>query len=285
MNMNLKIITAANKNIGFGHLRRMKTLAHSLLKHGYNLDVELIESEGINVKDFFNFSETKNEKPDCVIFDHHHGLDQFIKDYKNKNIKTIALDYFSNNENADLTINIFEHYKPIPSGFRKTGFEYVMLREDLIPHKNKTKDLDYVLIIIGGADIKGESLEIAQSVSKMGYKVKLVYGPLVEKKNLNLNNVEVYSCPENLVELMANCKFAISNAGSTLFELTFLKKPVWVVPQSEFEQNIANYFFKNNWILGIGNKIDLNHNNISFDHFPITEFGAENIVKEIKGIL
>lgn len=283
--MNFKIITAANKNIGFGHLRRMKTLAHALLKHGYNLDIELIESEGIKVEDFINFPSTKTEKIDCVIFDHHHGLDQLIRNYKNKNIKTVALDYFSNNEHADLTINIFEHYKPIPQGKRKTGFEYVMLREDLIPFKKIVKNLDYILIILGGADIKGESLEIAQTISKQGHKVKLVYGPLVEKKNCTLSNVEIYYGPENLLQLMSDCSYAISNAGSTLFELTFLNKPVWVVPQSEFEQNIANYFLKNNWILGVGNNIDFHRKNISFDQFPIAESGAENIVKEIKGIL
>jgi spore coat polysaccharide biosynthesis predicted glycosyltransferase SpsG len=284
--MNIKIITAVNSKIGFGHLRRMKTLGLALFKRGHKVDVELIDSENINLKTFFDFELEKFSQIDCVLFDHHQGLDELIKGFKDKKIKTVALDYFSYKEHADLTINIFEHFKPIPEGKRKQGFQYVMLREDIVPLKSIVKDEGYVLVMLGGADINNSSLGIAKKLAQRGYKVKLIYGPLVAKKDIYIDQVEIYYGPNNLLNLMAGCSYAVCNAGSTLFELTYLKKSVWVSPQSEFEFRIASHFLNNKWILGLGDNPQL-ESQIDFsvlEKLPINEHGTENIINEIEGL-
>ena len=54
---------------------------------------------------------------------------------------------------------------------------------------------------------------------------------------------------------MASCDWAITNGGMTLLELMSLAKPVWVIPQTQAENRLANKLLKAKAILGIGEKI------------------------------
>ena len=85
---------------------------------------------------------------------------------------------------------------------------------------------------------------------------------------------------------MITCEMAASNGGTTLLELLYLKKVVFVYPQNRTELNFSKYLKKKGYNIFINNfridkkKIKKNINKIQANR-QIDEFGIERISKII----
>ena len=102
---------------------------------------------------------------------------------------------------------------------------------------------------------------------------------LKNKKNKKLSQKEY-------LKKIILCKMAASNGGTTLLELLFLKKIVFVYPQNDQELNFSKYLKKKGFTIVINdynidkNKIFKYKNKIQ-NNRQIDEFGIKRISKII----
>ena len=81
---------------------------------------------------------------------------------------------------------------------------------------------------------------------------------------------------------MHSCKMAASNGGTTLLELLFLNKIVFVYPQNRLELNFAKFLKKKGYTIFINDfkitkKKIINSKNKIQEHNQIDEFGTKRI--------
>lgn len=282
-NKNLMVNVDIGPTVGYGHLRRMISLCDHLQdSFKFKIWINLLS---IGDYDYLVPDDYKQpvEKLSLVLFDSHRSVDKQISNFKKRNIPTIAFDYFSYKQSADLTISIYEHFLPVPEGKRVSGLRYFMLRPDVKTYHDKTEKKGYALIVLGGADVNNLSFEIASHILSQGFKVKLVCGPLVSKGTLPYG-VEAYHNPSNFLELMSNCSFAITNGGSTMLELLYLNKKVWVIPQSPYEERFSEYLYEKGYLIGKGDiSYEKLNKGLSTEIIKIhsIDSGVENVCSEI----
>ena len=237
---------------GYGHIKRSSALVKALLKRGLNAQL-IIVSELVQIK--LELFIKQHLTTGIVIFDLPYVLDDLILQCQKEGILTVTLDYFGK-ANPYINIIVFEH-KKIKTIYKKyVGFKFVIIRDEILQVKSKINfhnDLNYVLVLIGGGDINDQGIKAAELLAHNGYNVKLISGPY-SKYPSNPKLYTLYKQPKNLPELLLNANFIISNGGGSFFESIYLKKKIFVLPQTEFEKNISNYFLENKMILGIGFK-------------------------------
>ena len=162
---------------------------------------------------------------------------------------------------------IYEHSKIKYLKKKFIGFDYVNIRKEIInlPVKNKKKDNRF-LITIGGGDIKNQGLRIAKMMNKKGFDVSLMRGPLSKYSDLFLknNNLRYYEGVKNFPKILNSYNNIITNGGTCLFESTYLNKNIYVLPQTNKERKIAQYFYNKKLILGYGY---MNISNFNFRKF------------------
>jgi spore coat polysaccharide biosynthesis predicted glycosyltransferase SpsG len=244
------ILCDGSAKYGYGHIKRSRALLESLIKRNFNVQLKVISK----IKELNTYLVLNRVfKEGTVIFDLPYNVDNLISMFIEAGFLTIALDYFGN-ISPHVNIAVFEH-KTIKAVYQSyVGFEYVIIRSEIVNIKNKNINQnfeDYVLVVIGGSDINNEGINTAKLVAKAGFNVKLVSGPYSNYKN-NLRYYTLYKEPVNLPELFCNASWVISNGGGSLFESLFLKKEVFVLPQTKLEENISKYFLEKKMVLGVG---------------------------------
>jgi spore coat polysaccharide biosynthesis predicted glycosyltransferase SpsG len=280
--MKVQVITIANERVGYGHFKRMRTFVARMRVLGHCVHIRLLHSSLHLSAELEESNPNSILDPDVVIFDAHDGIEPLIIEYRAMGIKTVALDFFSYDIAPDLVISVFEHLNPEPPGKRLSGLQYFMLRPDIAEYRDMVSDDGYVLICLGGADINSESEAVARSLARGNKNVKVIYGPLVARREISLAGIDVLWTPPDMLALMARASFVVANAGATLFESVYLKKRTWVLPQTKFEAKIADYFSENKWILGKGHPISISEReNLNFTNYPVNELGADYVIQEI----
>lgn len=240
----------AGSEIGYGHIRRSIVLAKELTKVGF--DVNLI-GLSLTAKSLLP-PAVKNSKPASVVL-----VDAPMVNYKifEENRKfnrlCIGLDWFSDTDVPDINVVIFPHAPPQSKVSTYTGFEFVIVNPQFIKAKleSKTTDPNSALVVLGGGDLLGQSLDVAQKLFNLGYRVRLIQGPLAPEHKA-IEGIEVFSNPENLAELYARSELLVTNGGSCLFEAAAMRKPVVVMPQTRLEGVISRYFSEKGALLGVG---------------------------------
>lgn len=239
----IKILSDGNSKIGYGHIARSKAL-HSFLKQRLPTTFENVSQRSLKS------SEILNNK--ITIIDLPQGYDDEILIEKKTTSLLVCLDYFGD-ISIDYNIVVFPHTKPVANFSTFIGFEYIILREDILTIKNNQKAKDeYFLVTIGGADINNYSFSLAKRIHNQGFKVKVCLGPLFNFVLDDKYPFEVLNNPSNFHEVLNNASVVICNGGGTLFESLYLNKKCYVIPQSKEEENIAKYLLEKKLILGIG---------------------------------
>ncbi len=233
---------------GYGHIRRSYTLARALEKEKYPVKFTVLSKS----KKFFipDFTSTDIE-PVIQVLDLPYEIRPWVDQANEKNIPTIARDYFGN-ARPTLTISIYEHRTPLPAGCRFSGLEYALIRSEILQHTPPTVG-DGVVVMIGGSDLNRVGESIALSLTASGKLVNLIEGPAIkENYATNLPNVTVLYTPKNLESYMATCEWAVTNGGGSMMEMMSLGKAVHVVPQTKDELLLAQIVFDKGALLGIG---------------------------------
>ena len=221
--MNAIVITDYFKNSGLGNYLRSYYLYKFIKKKTLKYRLSNFIKRRLNNKKRYNI----------IILDlpySYYNIKEILNKYTKKNYKVIALDY-SLKYKIDCNISI--HKKNIHAFKNFVGLEYSIIRNEFLNKKfNLNKDLFF--ISIGSSDIKN-----------IKNKIKQLFLPYFKKLFLNTNlKKKKNSQQKKYVNQMITCKMAASNGGTTLLELLFLKKIVFVYPQNEYELKFTRYLKK-----------------------------------------
>lgn len=234
-------MTGVSTDIGFGHLRRSSSLAEYLRRR---FDCNLYNQN--------DPACALTTDVDLVIFDIPSDQSEMVTFFRNRGVKTIGLDT-SYGIPPDLTLSIFEHNQSL-KGNRESGFQFIIIRDEILelePKESRTHNR--AIVLLGGGDINHQSNLVADRLLQYKCSVTLVFGPLARNGPIRAHTrLRQFHQPENLPELMNDCDFAITNGGGCLFEMLYLGKPVFIIPQTKQEKKIANYVAGNTPILGVG---------------------------------
>lgn len=268
MSLNILIRTDGSGQLGNGHIIRMLALADELSLRGFHFMFALkfddywinkIREKNFNV---LELSESANHLEEFIdileenrithlVYDTRADLtkDELIHLKKNAKLKLIVID---SPEDVRLAADL-NLYPPIPQvgiwnwdgflGKTLSGWEYVMLRNDIFNANNKKnieKDRS-VLLSFGATDPFGLTEKALLAIDKCNrwkkkYKYKVVCGPqfgridkikkLVQEINLP---IEIYQSPDKIDEIFLSVDFAIIAFGVTAYELASLSIPSFYI--------------------------------------------------------
>jgi spore coat polysaccharide biosynthesis predicted glycosyltransferase SpsG len=230
--------------IGYGHIRRTLTLSETLRKHG-----TLVRVSGISkyASSLLPPQPALAKPASVVVLDAPYGIDQKI--HCARELGVVALDWFGDCE-PDVAIAIFPH-KEVRARMRSyIGFDYQMIRTDIIDQPRNI-DGEGVLIVLGGGDKLGQGPSSARQLSAMGFNVTLIQGPLCPSQ-AHSEHYEILTNPNDLPVRLAMSGWVVTNGGGCMFEAMYLGKPIVVLPQTEAENSIAKHALARRALLGVG---------------------------------
>lgn len=281
LNRQAVIFTEKNNKIGYGHFNRSKILCDFLIEN--NFEIKLIALTSIDEINNYNFKEQ------IILIDTPSFSEILIEKAAEKSIISIAFDYFGDNI-PDYNILIFPHSTPKSKISTYIGYDYIIFNNNLSSLQSINSNENYILICLGGADVNGQSIEIAQKLLKQNIDFKVILGPLAHMPDKK-QPFEIYQNPKNFIDLVLKSKTIICNGGNTLFESILLKKSIYVVPQTKMERKIASDLYKKSYIKGYS-KGDFNFdlfqlamkNKVSFENCDIDFNGKKRILNILKKI-
>lgn len=274
--------------IGMGHIMRTIVLAKELAKtndvfyvckvddplsHKYKYGIEKIKEEGFKVIciDENNvIEELKKIKADCLITDSYDVDEKYFIQTKylfdktgyidDMNLYSFDVDFIINqNINAeDLKYNTDKRTKLF------LGPNFVLLRDEFrkINTKKINKNIENILITLGGADSNNYTGKIIECIKELQYCFHIVVGK-------SFNNVEILKCYEqkysniklyfdaNMSDLMLKSDIAIAACGSTLYELAACRVPTIGIVVAQNQSNIANKMEEKKTMINLGNIVNL----------------------------
>ena len=282
-NYKVQIYCNGSKKLGFGHISRSMALYKYLNSKDINTSIFGLSDEANNI---IIIKSNKNLSADTYIIDSSGSeINSLICKLKKNNKTVITLDWFGD-EKPNINIVIYAHHNVEALNKTYIGFQYVIIKNELLRLKKSIKKNNSAIVCIGGGDILSEAETAAEILHNKGYDVTLVKGPTSNNKKHNFINT-VFS-PKNFSEILASSKIVVTNGGGTMFESIFLKNITIALPQTEFETRIAEHALNNSSILGIGLNFmsDLNEKKIENFMFPekniIDGKGTERIYEIIK---
>jgi spore coat polysaccharide biosynthesis predicted glycosyltransferase SpsG len=273
--------------ISMGHITRSLILTSKLardyeitfLMKNYEDGVEYVKTHGWNVKTL-NITDDSDQSlidycsdisPSIIIFD----LPQFnyplFTDYaKTHGVRVIVFDIKGRVKgNPDIIINDsfvpdLVHYN-ISNDLTKTyiGPDYFLLAPQYQSQKKAIlkRNVSDIVITMGGSDPAGLTIKILSAIRKkplIHLHFHVILGPAfgnceyVKKMFYDIPFITVYVNPVNFLDILAAADIAITAAGRTLLECSYLGIPVIVVPSIEHEELTAIEFSKKTAALNIG---------------------------------
>lgn len=179
--------------------------------------------------------------PDLVVVDGYH-FDSILFDFMdNAGIRYGLIDdgsqtHASNpafilNQNANASADMYR--VRFPNASLLLGLEYALLRKefvDALGQKEQGPHRPYVMVSLGGSDVAGLSTSIVRLLWEHGLPVRVAIGAAVPNRERVLSEAISYPGvqPVNQSEFeitMANCKFCVIAAGSSLWEALYLGVP------------------------------------------------------------
>ena len=244
----VEICCDGNQQIGYGHIRRSSALAVQLKKEGLAVKLTGLSEE---VKKLLPVTKEYNQQPSIVVFDSLEGIDQQIQKAQTEGKIAVTLDWFGDTM-PDVNIVIYPHNEVCAKKEKYIGFEYIMLRDEILKvERSQSSNDQHVLVCLGGGDLLGQTYEAAVTLRNKGLTVTAVQGPLA-KSSIPDGGIHTLVNPPDFPLLLANCGWAVTNGAGCFFEAMYLGKAAFVLPQTEMEIRIADYANERGALLGMG---------------------------------
>ena len=260
--LKLAIVTDYFSGSGLGNYLRSREIYNVSLK--LNFDSKLFKyDEFIKNKKFYDVILL-----DLPLFDYTKNLK---KNFKNSLI--ISLDHY-NKFFVDANIALFKKTKYAKYNF--LNLKYAVIRNEF--KKKRGINLDTILISIGSSDILNKTKILKKNFSP--YFKKVLFTEKYMKKEFKKNRNQLF------LKLIEKCKVVAVNGGTTMMEMIYLNKLVFVYPQNKFERSFAKYLKLKKFSIFINPKINrafiqslkfIKQNNTCFD-----KLGANRILLLIK---
>ena len=190
---------------------------------------------------------------------------------KKKNIKLITFDDIgTGSKNCDLNIcGLFFNRDNLEGKKVLKGTNYLILNNEINIHKRERKDIQKILITLGGSDTHCVTVKVLRILKKNKIKATIHIGPSFEHFNeLSLeltDDYKVINFIPSLIEEFSKYDLAITGGGVTPFESNASGLPCFIVANEIFE--IVNGEFLQN----LGSSIFIGH------HTDIKENVFENL--------
>ena len=242
----IEIAVDGGAGLGFGHISRSKTLAAALRDAGAHVR---FEPRSDTARDALIEEPGAHGEADVLVLDLPYADDAVICSARAAGRPVAVLDHVGEAE-ADLAIRTDPRRLPMAAKRCAYGLAYAMIRREIL--RQPIRDDGHVLVCIGGSDLGDLGVDAAHMLAEAGIRVVLVRGPLAGSLAGAPKGVEIRVSPPDLPALMAGCRFAVTNAGTTALECMALGKPVHVLAQTEAERATAERFLADGIILGLG---------------------------------
>lgn len=271
----MKIIfrTMAGCNIGSGHLYRCISLAEAIKTLEQNAKITfIINEESVNKLKQHNFdfliSEHCDEKdltliehikPDIIIFDSYLADNKYLQ-----HLAQIAkLAVFDDNDNVYnfsrvsiiINGNIYANTLYYP---RRENIKYLLGPKYLVMKKEywymDKMDLSHVdhdktiMITTGSTDNNNVMMKFITHLKDADIKLKVIIGHFYTEEEINKikdialhKNTELVYKPASLKEHILTSDLVISSAGSTVYEIWLLKKPliIYTLAENQYKNSRA----------------------------------------------
>jgi spore coat polysaccharide biosynthesis predicted glycosyltransferase SpsG len=242
----VELICDGSPAVGFGHVRRMLTLAEELRAMGIRVVISALSA---NVRAFLPVQTLVQGLAKVIVFDVPGDIDELIRRARNARQTIFALDWFGAEE-PDIAIVIHAHRAARARRGIFVGWDYQMIRTEITAQPRGIQG-EGVIVILGGGDLLGQGQITAQQLSKQGLAVTLVQGPLSANFESSMQYKVVVN-PPDLARRLAECEWMVTNGGSCMFEAMYLGKATVVLPQTEAETVLARVAMERGSLLGIG---------------------------------
>lgn len=119
------------------------------------------------------------------------------------------------------------------------GVEYLILNNDIDTFKRERKDIQNILVTLGGSDTYGVTIKVLKLLKKYKLKATIHIGPSFEHKDglkqELTENFEVINFIPSLIEEFAKYDLAITGGGITPFEANASGLPCLIIANELFE--------------------------------------------------
>lgn len=160
-----------------------------------------------------------------------------------------TFDYFSNEQQPDLNVSVFEQFHSPRDHKNYTGLKYSIIRSEFLKQDIVDPKPDTIFVYIGGTGYTDIIDEISVKLGAMPFSITLVRNNHSEPLNELPANFKVYTEPENLTELMNNSYMAVTSPGLTTMELLYLQVPSVLYPLNGLHDKFSAYFIENHLAL------------------------------------
>ncbi|APF25439.1 hypothetical protein NPD7_381 [Clostridium sporogenes] len=283
--MKIAIRADGGSQIGMGHIMRTLVLAKELAKANdifyickvdvplsskYKPGIDKVKAEGFNVLTINEnniINDLKNIVADCLITDSYDVNEEYFNLIKGMfkitgYIDDMNLYYFDVDFIINQNIGAEEYFYKVNKDTKLfLGTKYTMLREEFRkdPNKNIKKEVQNVMITVGGADPNGITNTICDYVKDLELKFHIVIGSSFKEENIEKliklkilkDNINLYF-NANMIEIMNKCDIAISACGSTLYELAVSHVPTLGLIIADNQEKIAYKMDERGLIYNLG---------------------------------
>lgn len=253
-------------DIGFGHLNRCSVLAKSFIKQGHSVVFVTKWSPGCEsfLKCVSVHYDLDNKWPsaDLCIVDCYNYRNSYYTKLKQCYARVLFFDdiEFSVPNAVDGVINVQIYAKKnmYPSQVKCfVGGHYFLLRDEFIAC-NQSQNADHIFVCMGGSDPEQQTLRISTLLSQVSNRLQdVVIGPghssnsAVEQLSM-LPNVIIHRSPSSIGKIMSQASYAITGAGSLLYELAVVGVPVACLILGNNQHMVAHSFAAKGCVLNLG---------------------------------
>lgn len=123
--------------------------------------------------------------------------------------------------------------------------EFSNLREKALIKRKNTKEINNILISMGGSDVKNITFEILQKIDSC-FNIVVVLGKKSPNNQIlknyikNKKNITIFIDSSNMAELMLNADLSIGAGGSTSWERCSLALPTLLFVTADNQKEVAN---------------------------------------------
>lgn len=211
-----------------------------------------------------------NEKKAAwLVLDGYHFNSEYQKAIKDAKLKLLVIDdncehdyYYADyilNQNIHAEKALYPHEKREAYTQLLLGTKYCLLRREFLKYKDFNRVIPQkaknILVTMGGSDsnnVTCKVLEALMQINDSGLNVKIIVGgsnPHYEKikqtADVLHSKTEIIINAQNMPELMMWADLAISAAGSTVWEMCYLKLPFIAIVIADNQRGITEYISRN----------------------------------------
>lgn len=233
---------------GFGNVKRSQELGAYLASKGNEVGFHPLSERA---EALMAVPISCMSAPDLIVLDVPYPGDQVLKNARHTGAKVLALDY-EGDLAPDLVVSL-QSVRQLPKDCKAlSGVEYAIIREEIRRLGSSHSKTGDVLVIVGGGDMDGLSVRIAEALADCCPQLTVIQGPAGGKLNGLPSHVKVVIDPADLPERMAACAWAVTTGGTTMLEMLCLGKAVHVISRTPAEEQFAQRFVQAETLLGLG---------------------------------